>query len=381
MLARETIGRLMGEPGGPCISLYMPANGAKDALHQNPIRLKNLLRVAEVHLLGQGMREAEARKLLEPAWRLVKERPYWQSQHGGVALFIAPGLFHQIQAPLAFPEHATVAGTFYLKPLFPLLNADREFYILSLSQKNVRLLHSTPFAVEEVPLPDLADTMAEALGYDVHRRQVLVRTGTPRGAGQRGQVYYGMGSEERDEKAELLQFSRLVDGALREHLKEKRVPLVLAAVASVGPIYREANTFPYLLDETLTGHPDELTPAQLQARALDVVQPYFDRTRQTRTAQYRELDGTGRTAADLREILPAAHHGRVEALFVEEASHIWGRYTPGTGQLEVHEAQEPGDQDLLEMAVLSAYAAGGTVFVVSSGQMPVARAAAAILRY
>lgn len=381
MVAREIIRRLMDVTSGPCISLYMPAHGSKDALPQNPIRLKNLLREAGDRLLERGVKELDARRLLEPAWRLVQERPFWQDQHGGVGLFLAPDFFDTIQAPIVFPEEATVADAFSLKPLFPLLNADREFYILSLCQKKVRLLHATAFAVEAVEVPGMPTGMTEALGYEVHDRQVLARTGAPRGAGQRSGTYYGMGSEERDEKEEALRFFRLVDGALHEHLGGQRVPLVLAAVQYLVPIYKEANTYPYLMEDAVIGHPEDFSPIHLQASALEVVQPYFERALRDAAARYRELEGTGRTAADLGEILPAARHGRVEALFVDQSRQRWGRFALETDETEVHGERQPGDQDLLDLAVLQVYTSGGTVFAVDAGQVPGQQSAAALLRY
>jgi hypothetical protein len=337
----------------------MPLQPGKDGGQQNPIRLKNLIRVAEVQLEAGGWREPEIRALLAPAWGFTQERSFWQGPRGGLAVFVAPGIFEYMFTPVSFEERVTVGAAFVLKPLLPLLE-EREFHILAVSRKGARLLKADPFGLTEVPVPALTRTMDEVLGLDVQGRQLLQRPTGQRGAGARGSVHYGFGAEERDEKAELLQYFRYIDRAVQEPLAGRRTPLVLACVGYQAPIYREANTYPYLADKGVAGSPDDLTAEELQGRAWAVAEPYFDSARALALAKFRELEGTGRTAVEIAEILPAVKQGRVECLFMN--------------------ATASGDE-MLEQAILQTFLTGGTVHLVPSGAMPGKQAVAAILRY
>ena len=60
VLSREELGTLLGKPGGPCISIFMPTFRTGAEVQQNPIRLKNLLQRAEELLVNSGMRTPEA---------------------------------------------------------------------------------------------------------------------------------------------------------------------------------------------------------------------------------------------------------------------------------------------------------------------------------
>ncbi|MEZ4715870.1 MAG: hypothetical protein R2851_07260 [Caldilineaceae bacterium] len=55
----------------------------------------------------------------------------------------APDVYTQLRLPLDFPSLTRVADHFYVKPLLPLLTDDGRFYILALSQNDVRLYQAT----------------------------------------------------------------------------------------------------------------------------------------------------------------------------------------------------------------------------------------------
>ena len=151
---------------GKCVSIYMPTHRAGAETQQDPIRLKNLLREAEAALIRTGLRSSRARELLEPAQELVEDHEFWQHQSDGLAIFLSPGLFRSYRLPLEFEESVFVAERFHVKPLLPLLTGDGRFYVLALSQNEVRLLQGTRFNVGEVDLEDVPRSLAEALSYE-----------------------------------------------------------------------------------------------------------------------------------------------------------------------------------------------------------------------
>jgi hypothetical protein len=87
-------------------------------------------------------------------------------------------------------------------------------------------------------------------------------------------------------------------------------------------------------------------------------------------AQYRQLAGTGRTAAEPEETVRAACEGRVETLFLPAGVQCWGRYDPAEGHLEMHEAPMPGDDELLNLTAVQTLRHGGTVYLLPQEEMP-----------
>ena len=81
--------------------------------------------------------------MLEPASKLLKELYFWQHQSAGLAIFITSNRVRRYRLPLNFAELMVVTDHFHISPLLPLFTGDGQFYILALSQNEVRLLLGT----------------------------------------------------------------------------------------------------------------------------------------------------------------------------------------------------------------------------------------------
>lgn len=370
---------LIEQSKAPCVSIYLPAHRVKEEAQQDPIRLKNLLRQVERHLADAGLEPAEVVKMLEPAQGLLDDRTFWQHQADGLALFLCKGCMRSYRLPLRFEEQVVVSNQFCLRPLFPLLTGDGEFYLLALSQKAVKLFKGSRFHMAEMPLRNVPANLAAVTQHEERQRLLQVRTG-PRSGGDRG-MYYGHGDGGDIKRDGLMEYFRLVNRGLRETLGDTYAPLVLAAVESHFPLYREANTYPNLADEGVTGNPDEASTEDLHQQAWEILASLFHREQREATATYERLAGTGRTAGSVASILPAAYHGRVESLFLPAGRTVWGRFEPETGEVTVAEGPANGSLDLLNLAAILTHMQKGTVYTVAPGQVPGNGEAAALLRY
>jgi hypothetical protein len=147
------------------------------------------------------------------------------------------------------------------------------------------------------------------------------------------------------------------------------------------PIYREANTYGHLLQDGVSGNPEELRAEELQAQAWQVVEPSFRQAQEEAHSQYHRLAGTGRTATDIREVLPAAAHGRIDCLFVAVGVQQWGTYDRNSDMLEVHQEAQARDEDLLDLAAMLTISNGGTVYALEPANVPGEAGLAAVYRY
>lgn len=383
ILSIEELKTLVEQAQGTCVSLYMPTVRLGSETQQNPIRFKNLIRQAEEQLVEHGMRHTEAVDLLKPAHDLDYE-DFWQHQSEGLAIFIANGVFHYYSVPTSFDELVVVSDRFHLKPLLPLLTGDGKFYLLTLSQDEVKFFEGSRFSIQEIELENMPKSLDEALHYDGPNQGIEQRIATSRGGTnnsfQQPGSFHGQGGDGAKQD-DVLQFFHILDASLHETLRNQKAPLVLAGVEYLLPLYRDANTYPHLLPEGITGNQKISQPEDLHAAAWQIVEPLFQQAQQQAAEHYRELNGTDKISHNLEETVPAAYYGRVEQLFVAVGVQQWGKFDPDANQIQVHTDAQPGDEDLLDSAAIQTLLNGGTVYAVEPDQVPEEAPLAAVFRY
>lgn len=386
LLLRDELTALLKNPQEPSVSIYSPMVEAGPDTRQNPVRIKNLLRQAEGKLVDLGMKPAEAREFLRPAADLLEDTPFWQQQNAGLALFRNPDLFRYYRLPLEFEDLTVVAGSFHVKPLLPLLTGDGRFYILAISENGARLYAATRYTLGEVPVEDMPKNLAEVLRFDQIDRTLQFHSHAGAGTAVIGRgLYHGHGEPKDLAKEHLERYFREIDRALQDVLRNEKAPLVLAGVRYFLPIYRTVNSYPHLLDEIVEGNPDapRKEPNDLHRSAWKLVEPIF-KTRQDESAELcRQAVAQGRGSNKLSEVVSAAHHARVDRLFVANGVQAWGSFSPALDSVRLNPSRtpEPGEEDLLNTAAFEAYLKGATVFAVNPSEMPVPGHVAAVYRF
>jgi hypothetical protein len=379
--SREDLKILIEKPEGWSVSIYMPTHRALPEIKQDEIRFKNLLREAGQKLRVAGIRSPDAKKLLEPGTALLKNKPFWQHQADGLAVFISSGLFYHYRVPLTFDALLVVTDRFHIKPLLPLFGYQGPFYILALSQNEVRLFQCTRYSVKEMDVGNAPRSLSEALKYDDPEKQLQFHTRTPAASGERAAMFHGQGAGKDDAKENIMRFFQQLGQGLHTTLGKETAPLVLAGVEYLLPIYREASSYPYLMEQGIVGNPEALKPEDLHQQAWGIVEPYFLKAQEEGMAKYRQLAGSERSSKSIREIVPAAYAGRVDTLFVALGVQQWGFVDPDSRTVHLHDEPEPGDEDLLDFAAVRTYLSGGNVYALKPGEMPDEAPLAAIFRY
>jgi hypothetical protein len=381
VLTKEELQFLFEKRQGLCVSIFLPTHRAGKEILQDPIRLKNLLREAEAGLTANNVRRATARDLLAPAKHLVERKHFWRYQDHGLALFLSEGYFRYFRLPIRFQELVVVADRFHLKPLLSMFAGEDRFYLLALSQKQVRLLEGTRYTANELNLEGVPRSLRDALKYERTKAKLQVHTTGAGPSGQRSAVFHGHGAGIDDRKDDILRYFRQVDKGIQDLLKDQRAPLVLAGVAELFPIYTQANTYAGLLEKGVEGNPEAMSAADLHAAAWGIVQPHFAETQRQAMAHFRNLVSSGRTSEDLKDVLRAAYHGRVEFVFVAVGLQQWGNFHPEQDIVCLHEEPEAGDEDLLNLVAMQTILRGGYVYAVPPSDMPGISPIAAVFRY
>jgi len=382
LISKQELATLLeGRGETPHVSIFLPTVRAGAETQQNPIRFKNLLREAQGRLIEKGVEKDEAETMLKPARALVDDFDFWQHQEDGLAVFLADGFFRTYRLPLEFLELAAVEDRFHVKSLFPLFNIEGRFFVLALSQNQVRLLEGDRYRVHEVPLADVPQSLADALGRDLTEPHLQMHTGNRASASARTPIFHGQGAGEEDAKEEIRRFFHILDRGIQDFLGGGQAPLVLAGVDYLLPIYRDATSYPHTVEGGVTGNPDGLSAQELHARAWAVVEPEFRRQRQEAIERFGSLKGTGRATGELDEVVPAAVDGRVDTLFVPRGVRRWGSFDADQRRVEHHPEQLTGSEDLLDLAAVHSYLNSGTVYAVSPEEVPDGGQVAAVFRY
>ena len=284
-LALDQLTNLAQQENHPSISIFLPTHRVGQQTEQNPIRFKNLLREAERRLGANGMDPHSVKDLLKPAHSLLKDEPFWQHQQEGLAVYISPGDFAYFQLPYTVGKEVIIARSYYVRPMLPLFNVHGHFCILAISQNDVRFFTATEHSVNQVDLPASVPTsLADALKYDDPEKHLNLRS-----AGGGDAVFHGQGSGDDEQKVRIERYLNLVDTGLQDLLSNQRVPLVLAGVEYLLAIYRRVSKYAHIMEQGITGSPEQLRPAQLQAKAWQIVKPYFKRDIEGFIEQYHQL--------------------------------------------------------------------------------------------
>ncbi|MEB3278018.1 MAG: hypothetical protein VKK42_03730 [Lyngbya sp.] len=382
ILSTSEIKALMEHRDENCLSIFMPTHPAGPEIRQDPIRFKNVLSLAEEKLVQAGWRDTDAQRLLEQAHEL-DQGEFWRHQDEGLALFISPNEFRYYRVPLNFDEQVIISNRFHLKPLMPLLMNDGRFYVLALSQNQVRLFQGNHYQISEVPLEDMPLSLEEALKYDDPEEQLQMHTGNPQAAEGRSLIFHGQGVGTTDNKDQIRRFLQKVDRGLHDILKDQQAPMILAGVDYVISIYRDITIYPLVLEEGIPGNPDNANPKELHEQAWEIVLPYFQESQEKAATKYQELMGNNseKASRDLTEIVKAAYDQRIESLFVAIDEEQWGKFNPETHEITLQREDQPENEDLLDFATIHTFLNGGAVYTDVPEKLPDRALVAATFRY
>ncbi|GHO88448.1 baeRF7 domain-containing protein [Dictyobacter formicarum] len=383
--SRFEVKTLMEEHYDPCISLFLPIEQVGPETQQNPIRLRNQLREIEKQLEQNVHVSAMKDALLKPLLKLLDDKEFWQEPGQGLAIFRNLEQFHCYRLPEQVKEQLVISSHFYLKPLLSFLANDGRFYVLALSQKEIRLLEGTRYTMQEVLLPErVPESLAVTLQYDQPEKELqyhssgsgaLVEKG-----GRHALIFHGKG-ESDEAKEHLSRYFHQINHGLHELLHDETVPMVLAGVEYLTALYRKFNTYPHLLESSLAGNPDEMLAQTLHEKVLPLAEPSLSQAQHEALAQYQEYAGTESASNNISLVVPAAYEGRIATLFIVRDREQWGRFNPLTEAMEVHETAVPGDDDLLERAATQSVLHGGAVYILDQPDAIGGQLAAAVFRY
>lgn len=357
-----------------CVSIYIPTSHEIDGEQdrkKSKIHLKNQVKEAASQLKFFGMSESEIDSYLEPFQKLQDDADFWTSQSDGLAIFYKGEEITAYKLPMHVAPIAYVNDHYYITPLSNLTHGACRHFILNLSLQSVKLYDATLSGISEISLSEhIPKDMRDTVGYEVEETHLQQRSGQ----GERGDsdgIFHGHGGgNENEKKEEALQFFRDIDQGLSELLHGEKVPLVIACVDYLFPIYQEVNTYKYLVNEPIKGNYEDVDKSVLKEKAWDLVKDSFDGEQMGSEARFRALINEGKSSSDPSKVIPASVGGRTDILFLKKGEQLWGRYNEKDHQIETHEVRRMGDSDLYNLAASHTINQGGKVYLVDEDAMP-----------
>lgn len=379
-VTKQVIERLIEEKEEPCISIYMPTRAAASSeAKKMSIQFKSLLNFVKKELLeSRNMDSRDTEELLKPATSLIGDLVFWKNQKEGLAVFISPKQFSYFRVKSPLPEKAIVSQYFYIIPLIPEVMFNEYYYVLTLSKNQNSIFRCTKGSIEKIEIEDIPKSLKEISKFKESEKILSFHTS---GSDASGAIFHGMGESDTEKKNELLQYFRQIDQGLNKYLdKKSKSPLLIMSVKELFPIYREINSYPYLLEENIEGNPDEVTPDVILKNAWEIVAKYFNRKLDDIIETYHNWKGTGKTSTQLEDIVSASYFSRVEQLLIKNNVTQFGNFDPEENHVYLAEDGN-GQYDLYNFAAIKTISNGGQVYVLDDEHMPDGESIIALYRF
>ena len=376
----DLLKQMMEEDHKGLVSIYMPTWRYGSEAGQSRIQLKNILKEAEEKLISMGYGGREAAELLKPCTLLLDDALFWQKQDKTLALFISESSFKHFRLPITSEETLSVSNKYYLRPLIKYLSSDIRFNVLTLSQSEIKLYKAGAYDIERVDVPEIDELVENYIPANELRQEAT----SPKGAaGGATSFLHGYNEMSQTEKNEISKHLRTIDKEVSRVLKDSGAPLLVYSVDYIYPMYKEVNTYPHLMEESIKGSPVGASLRDIHDKAMEIVVPRCESTLEREIEKFNTLKGTDSklSSCDAAEITKMALHGRVERLFVADGVQQWGFLDNDTGEIIVDNREGEKHMDILDRALIAAMENGGKVYVLDKERMPVLKPAAAILRY
>ncbi|KGE89866.1 hypothetical protein IX84_00730 [Phaeodactylibacter xiamenensis] len=366
--------------GSNLLSIYVPTYRANHS-QEDQIRYKNALKTAQTKLEEKGMNAKDAEHFLRPARALLEKERFWSYLSDGLAVFAgSDGFFHYEILPVTFDAYVFVGENFHLSPMLPVLGGSSRFFLLALSQNEVRFFEGDQYSITPVKIEDLVPTagMEDAFVLsDSH--DALQHHSSGRDGGENA-IYHGQGIGQDDKKKDIEAYFREVNKGLMKMLYDEKPPMVIACVDYLLPIYQSVNEYGNLFTENISGNPEQLNPAMLHEKAWSIISRHFESQQAEDMERFQQAMADDRASAAPQQIIPAAAYEKVDTLFIKKGEHLMGQFDYDKNEIALGKREEY--RDLLDLAAVQTHLNGGRVYWLDAEEMPVPTASAnAIYRF
>jgi hypothetical protein len=283
-------------------------------------RIVAAIREAARLLEEKGFDAAEREEMLRPLTKVALNTD-WTGRTGSFIMFRAPEFTLTSFWPDVLPSRVHFAEEFLVLPLLPWVLSKRDFWLLALSIKSVRLFRGASDGLVEVALPKgLAGSLSADEEFDRPDHSLRGRsTAGPSVGGMKG-VQFGTSSAHELQADYLHDFFKAIDRGIHPILAKDPQPLILAGVTRELAIYRRVNTYSPVLTGAVYGSTETFPAGVLHARAAELISALSARAMDEALVEMEEAGNRGLMVTDPAAVIEAASKGQIADLIVSPAA-------------------------------------------------------------
>jgi len=397
-LSADTIRPLLAPPEGMCVSILLPTHRRPPANEVDRPTFRGLVATARRRLAG-GMRRPAVERILAPLDALERHPDFWAFTREGLAVFAAAAEATGFLVSESLPQAVVVGARFHTLPLVRLAAGTETFELLVLSGQEARVyeggaVDGEVVALDPLPLPAAAGAGA-AVGLILRSNVVTEETREPHRAlplrTDEVNLHGGFNARQDVDTHDTAIFLRHVDRCLDGRPHDQGPPLLLAAAARLGSVFRRLTHNRRLLAAGIEADLHHASVAELALASGPVIREHHRQRVARLLAAVADRAAHGKASSDLAEIGPAAVAGRVAGLVVERGRPLPGSLDPATGAVRHDESgfdagaapvREAANRlELLDRIAEAVVLHRGDVTTVPAGSLIGTAGVAAVFRY
>lgn len=372
---RHDIAYLKSFSAYPSVSILLNTPRTQPEIKQVPTKLKNAIQEVRHRLAQEKGHHEEIQHILQRLDEVYHTISYTGLSEG-LAIFVDSKHTLIYKVPFTIHEAVHIDYGFTVRDLAISIANQRQYWVLSLTAKPVRLFFGTDGHMHEIlqaetnPMGTPQDSFPfPYLGPDESLYDSLE-------TGMRDSTYL-----DNHKRAFFKQAGHLLDRAVGE---DYRLPLFLVGDERNIAYFTQGYKGKLHIAGHISGEYQEAKPHEIYQRVKPVIDEYFVKQLEHKLATLREAFGNKHAAMGVRTIWRMAVEGRIHELIVEDGYAVAGKVNRDNPEsiLFYENDKTPGiSDDVVAHIVELVYLRGGNVHRVPKGALDTYEHIAALLRY
>lgn len=360
-LIGEDLVTLQNLRGNSCVSVILPTHRLFSERKVDKFEMEKALEDA-VSLMEYKLPEKESKNLKKKLMELEAAIDY-DHNLDGVGLYVSGDTAIRTRFPFPVTKKIVVGPDFEIRDLLYKTNLSQPYYVLMLSENQVRLFNGTIEDLTEIHGGDFPVDF-----YDDHEYATPSRGSSTQGNPQ-------MRSFEHDkstiETIRFKDFFRHADELLGKYMVQD-VPVILAGVEKDLAWFEEVTSFRSHIAGKIHGNYEHANLAEFGRKCRAVMETFINNEVNGLIADFREKVGKGLGVSGVQEIWTAVAEGRGYRLVVEKDFKIPGFISPENEHflsLRPAKTNHFTMPDAIDEVIEMTLDKGGEVFFTDNGQL------------
>lgn len=258
------------------------------------------------------------------------------SKNSSLAFFHSEEFTGFVEFPKTIYDNYFISKSFHLKPIFTWLQKEFDFYLLSLSKKQIKLFKGS------------------VLGLELEKEWE---------------------NQDQDKTSKSIEnwenFFRKTENELDKIFSKNRTPVILAGLKEQVAFYKKINRDKDLVMMSIPGSINGKTTVELKAEAIKILNDIFEMNKKNIIQNYHDKSAIQMATDEITLVTQNAIKGKIKVLAIAEDRNLWGRINMFEGKVNLsREGASQFNDDLLDDLAEVVLSRGGRVLSLKQVEMP-----------